>query len=84
MEKGVSAAEAAEYLDGGTVSFEAFLKERHLIATVEEIEALCRRYAGSADGVTVTVEKKDLPLLDDFAQGDLTAEEAAARLAETE
>lgn len=80
LEKGVSAAEVAEYLDGGTSSFEAFLKERHEIVSAEDIEALCQKYAELSGGYTATVGRNDLPLLDEFAENRLSAEETARRL----
>ncbi|MBQ1615972.1 MAG: dihydrofolate reductase [Ruminococcus sp.] len=65
FEKGLSADEVAEYLDGDNGAFETYLREKRRIATVEDISALSEKYGlNDAKARSVTVDKENLDAID--------------------
>ena len=79
LEQGVNSADVAAYLEGES-TFESYLRERHAIALSKDIAAVTERYA-SLPTYTVTVTREDIPLLDRFANGDLSAAQTAQEIA---
>ena len=67
LKDGFSAADVERFFEsGGGVSFEQYLRDKHLIADIGDIEALKEKY-GLADkkAVSVTVDKNNLSVIDD-------------------
>ena len=71
LEKGVSTDEVAQFLEQDDLSFEDYLRARHHIADLMDIEALTESYGSlSAQTGAVTVDKKDLSAIDAYADGE--------------
>nr|WP_316615473.1 dihydrofolate reductase [uncultured Ruminococcus sp.] len=65
LEKGMSADEVAEYLDGDNGAFETYLREKRRIATIEDIDALSEKYGlNDAYARSITVDKENLDVID--------------------
>ncbi|MBQ3284430.1 MAG: dihydrofolate reductase [Ruminococcus sp.] len=67
LKDGFSAADVERFFEsGGGVSFEQYLRDKHLIADIGDIEALKEKY-GLADkkAVSVTVDKNNLSVIDE-------------------
>ena len=65
LEKGMSADEVAEYLNGDNGAFEEYLRKNHYIAPIEDIEALSEKYGlNDADARSITVDKENLDVID--------------------
>lgn len=65
LEKGLSANEVAEYLDGDHGSFEDYLRKKRCIAAIGDIEALMKKDESSDDGaISMTVDKQNLSAID--------------------